>query len=48
MEKEVKIDITEAAKELHQFVKELVKPWTDFRGHEAGFEEILRKHKVSD
>lgn len=34
----------EAAVELVQFVKELVKPWVDFRGHEENFAAIIRKH----
>lgn len=35
--------ISEAAKELHEYIKRLVAP-LDFRGHEGDFVNIIRKH----
>lgn len=36
--------VTAAAEEIHEYVKALVKPWTDFRGHQVPIAEIIRKH----
>ncbi len=38
------MNIRSAAREVHEFVRDLVKPWTDFTGHEDNIAKILRKH----
>jgi hypothetical protein len=40
------IDVDAAATELVEFVRNLVKPWVDFRGHEQRFAEIIRRHRT--
>jgi hypothetical protein len=39
--------IAAASKELAEFVRELVKPWTEFRGHEENFAAIIAKHATA-
>jgi len=34
----------EAAKEISQFVAELVRQWVEFRGHEEAIAAIIAKH----
>jgi len=36
-----------AATEIVGFVAELVRPWTEFRGHETNIAAIIRKHIMS-
>lgn len=34
----------DAAKEISQFIAELVKQWVEFRGHEEAIAAIITKH----
>ena len=38
------MNIRNAAREITEFVRDLVKPWTEFYGHEENIAKILRKH----
>ena len=38
--------IKAAAAEIHEYIKQLIKPWVDFRGHENPIAQIIRKHQT--
>lgn len=38
------MNIRSAARDITDFVRDLVKPWSEFRGHEENIAKILRKH----
>ena len=45
--KEIEVEskmMRDAANEIHEYVKKLVAPWTDFRGHEFDIQAILHRH----
>jgi hypothetical protein len=38
--------IKAVAAEIHEYIKQLIKPWVDLRGHENPIAQIIRKHQT--